>query len=112
MQQHGWTRKLSYQVKSGKQIRYHSYVESLKNDKNELICQAEKDSQTSKTNVRLSKGKRGGINQEFAINIYTLLYIKQIINRDLPYSTGNFTQCSVITYTGKESEKEWIYAYG
>ena len=37
---------------------------------------------------------------------YTQLYIKQIINKDLLYSTGNSTQCSVITYVGKESEQE------
>ena len=61
----------------------------------------------------VTKGERveGGINEEFEINIYTLLYIKQIINRDLLYSTGNSTQYSVITYMGKESEKEWIYVY-
>ena len=29
------------------------------------------------------------------INIYTLLYIKQITNKDLLYSTGNYTQCFV-----------------
>ena len=33
------------------------------------------------------------------------------INKDLLYSTGNSTQYSVITYIGKESEKEWIYVY-
>jgi len=27
------------------------------------------------------------------------------------YSTGNSTQYSVITYMGKESEKEWIWAH-
>ena len=27
------------------------------------------------------------------------------------YSTGNFTQYSVMTYMGKESKKEWIYVY-
>ena len=27
------------------------------------------------------------------------------------YSTGNSTQYSVITYMGKETEKEWIYVY-
>ena len=27
------------------------------------------------------------------------------------YSTGKPTQYSVITYMGKESYKEWIYAY-
>ena len=53
----------------------------------------------------------GGINEEFGINIYTLLYIKQIINKDLLDSTGNSIQYSVITSVGKESEKEWIYAY-
>ena len=36
---------------------------------------------------------------------------KQKIIPDLLYSTGNSTQYSVITYLGKESEKEWIYVY-
>ena len=30
---------------------------------------------------------------------------------DLMYSTGNSTQYFLITYMGKESEKEWIYVY-
>ena len=34
----------------------------------------------------------------------TLLYIK-FINKDLLYSTGNYIQYLVITYNGKESEK-------
>ena len=53
----------------------------------------------------------GEINQEFRINIYALLYIKQVNNKDLLYSTGNYTQYLVITYNGKESEKECIYVY-
>ena len=40
----------------------------------------------------------GGINQEFGININTLLHIKQITNKDLLYSTGNSTQYSIIDY--------------
>ena len=40
------------------------------------------------------------------INIYTPLYIKQMISRDLLYSTGNTPQYSMITYMGKESEIE------
>ena len=39
----------------------------------------------------------------FFVDIYTLLYIKQITSKDLMYSTGNSTQCSVMTYMGKES---------
>ena len=42
---------------------------------------------------------------EFGINIYTLLYIKQITNKDLLYSTGNYIQYFAITNKGKESQK-------
>ena len=59
-----------------------------------------------KTNLWLPKGKGGEINQEFEINVYTLLYIKQITNKDRLYSTGNYTQYFVIMYRGKESEEE------
>ena len=34
--------------------------------------------------------------------------MKQITSKDLLYSTGNNTQCLVITYNGKESKKEYI----
>ena len=30
---------------------------------------------------------------------------------NLLYSTGNWTQCSVMTSMGKESKEEWIFAY-
>ena len=58
-------------------------------------------------------GQQGGgeINQEFEINIYTLLYIKQLNNKDLLYSIGNYSQYLVINYNGKESEKEQICMY-
>ena len=57
------------------------------------------------------RGKGGGINEQFGINIYTLLHIKQITNKDLLYSTGNSTQYFVITYKGKEYENNPIYMY-
>ena len=41
---------------------------------------------------RDSGGRGGEINEDFGINIYTLLYIKEINNRDLLYSTGNYIQ--------------------
>ena len=40
-------------------------------------------------------------------HIYKLT--KQINSKDLLYITGNHIQYLVITYNGKESEKEWIY---
>ena len=48
---------------------------------------------------------------EIGIDIYTLLYIKLITNKNLLYSTRNSTQYSVMTYMGIESKKEWIYVY-
>ena len=44
------------------------------------------------------------------MNRYTVLYIKEI-NKDLLYSTGNYSQYLVIIYNGKESEKEYVYMY-
>ena len=51
----------------------------------------------------------GQINQEFGIKTCTLLYIKQVNYKDLLYSTENYTQHLVITYNGKEPEKEYMY---
>ena len=38
--------------------------------------------------------------REFNINMYTLLYLKWIINKDLLYSTGNSAQCYVAAWMG------------
>ena len=40
---------------------------------------------------------------------YKLLHVKEISNKDLLYSTGTSTQYLIITYNGKESEKEYIH---
>ena len=62
--------------------------------------------------VTRGEGWGEGITREFAIDtLYTLLYLKQITNKDLLYSTGNSTQYSAVTHMGKESKKEWIYVY-
>ena len=47
----------------------------------------------------LPKGKGRGRDK------LVLLHIKQTIHKNLLYATGNSTQCSVMTYLGKESEK-------
>ena len=36
------------------------------------------------------------------MNRFVLLNIIQVINKDLLYSTGSSTQCSIIIYKGKE----------
>ena len=48
----------------------------------------------------------GGINQEFGINIYILLYIN-----DQQGPTEQHRELYLIIHMGKESDKEWICAY-
>ena len=43
---------------------------------------------------------------EFGFNIYTLLYIYKITKKFLLNSTGDYIQYYIITYMGKESEKD------
>ena len=79
-------------------------VQSKKKDTNELISKMEIDSPTQKTNLWLPKEKERSrrIGEEVGI---ILLYIKQITNKDLLYTLGNYTQHFVITCKGKEAEK-------
>ena len=47
-----------------------------------------------------------GLSRIFSSITDTLLYIKQITNKDLLYGTGNSIQYSVVIYMGKESKSE------
>ena len=67
-------------------------MESKKQGTNELIYKTEVESQMQKTNVQLPGDKGWGVNWEIGTDVYTLLYIKQITNKDLLYSIGNSTQ--------------------
>ena len=49
--------------------------------------------------------------KEFGIYVYTLLHLKWITNRDLPYSTGNSAQYYVTTWMGGKFGREWIHAH-
>ena len=63
----------------------------------------ETDPQTQKTNLWLPEGKEGiGINWDVGLTDNTLPYVKQVNNKDLLYSTGNYIQNLVINYNGKE----------
>ena len=48
-----------------------------------------------------------GMDWEFGVDRYKLLYIEQINNKVLLYSTGNYIQYPVINHNGKE----YIYIY-
>ena len=43
--------------------------------------------------------------REFGMDLYTLLYLKHLSNRDLWYSTGNSAQCYVAAWMGGEFEE-------
>ena len=49
--------------------------------------------------------------REFGMDMYTLLYLKQITNKDVLYSTGNSAQCYVAAWMGREFGGEWIHVY-
>ena len=42
------------------------------------------------------------------MDMYTPLYLKWIIDKDLLYSTGNSAQCYVAAWMGGEFGGEWI----
>ena len=44
----------------------------------------------------------------FRININTILYTRQVNNKDLLYNKGNYIQYLVVTFNVKESEKEYM----
>ena len=52
--------------------------------------------------VTIGEGKGEGIVREFGINMYTLLYLKWITNKDLLYSMGNSVQCDMAARMGGE----------
>ena len=86
-----------------RQIYNITYMWNLRNNKNESIYKTETDSQAQKITLWFPKrkGRRGGISQKYEINLYKLLLIKMISNKDLLYSTGNYIQYHVITYNEK-----------
>ena len=47
--------------------------------------------------VRIKLPSWEGMDWEFGMDIYTLLCLKEITKKDLPYSVGNSAQYSVIT---------------
>ena len=49
--------------------------------------------------------------REFGMDMYTLLYLKQITNKALLYSIGNSAQCYVAAWMGGEFGGKWIHVY-
>ena len=61
--------------------------------------------------VTRGEGWEEGIVREFRIDRYTLLYLKWITNKDLPYNTGNSAQCYVAAWMWVGFGGIWINEY-
>ena len=49
--------------------------------------------------------------KEFGMDMYTLLHLKWITNKDLLHNTGNSALCYVAAWMGGEFGGEWIPDY-
>ena len=66
-----------------------------KNYTDELICKAQIETQTQRTDIWIPGVKGGRMRQEIGMNIYTPLCIKQITNQNVLCSTGNYTPTKI-----------------
>ena len=57
--------------------------------KRKIFYKTEIDSKILKPNLQLPKTLGGEIKWEFGIDVYTLLYMEWMSNKDLTYRTGN-----------------------
>ena len=64
--------------------------------------------------LNVYQGGRVGEKDRFGFedNMYALLYLKQITNKDLLYSIGNSAQCYVAAWMGVLGENGYMYMYG
>ena len=63
--------------------------------------------------MNLGLPQRKGVDELRGCDQHTYTTMCKIDNsKDLLYSTGNYTQYFVITYKGKESEKEYMCNWG
>ena len=69
----------------------------LENGTDKRTCVQSRNRDTEKKHTVTKGWKEGGMNREMGTDIYTLLCIKQVTNENLLYSSGNSTECSVVT---------------
>ena len=76
-------------------------------DANEFMYKTQRDPQ----NEFMAAGRKDvgeGTVKEFGMDMYTLLYLKRITNKDLLYSTGNSARYYVAAWMGGDTGREWI----
>ena len=85
----------------------------VKNYTNEHIYEVETNLTDVENKFMVIKGEQWGEGYLKSLELAYKYYCieKEITNKDLLCITGNPTQYSVITFMGKESEKEQIHVY-
>ena len=74
------------------------HAESEKIGTDDLIYKStNRDTDREQTYGHKGRERGGGMNWETGTDMYIPLHIKQITTENLLYSTGNSTQCSVVT---------------
>ena len=66
---------------------------------------------THRTRKRIYGCQGEGTVRECGVDMYTLIYLKWITNKDLRYSMWNSAQCPVATWMRGECGGEWIHVY-
>ena len=91
-----------------REIWYIPYMWNLKsNGTNELTYKTETDSENKLIVTREERWGWKGVCWELEIDMYTLLYLKWITNKDLLYCTGNSAQCYVATWWEGSLRENW-----
>ena len=87
------------------------YMWNLKgDDTNELIKQIQPHRFREQTYGCHGEGCVGR-HREFGMDLYILLYLKSVTNKDLLSSTWNTAQCYVTAWMGEEFGGEWVHVY-
>ena len=102
------------EVSQAEKDKYFTYMQNLKKDIQINLFTKQKQGHRSRKQIYGYQGDwRGRDKLGDWDYTYTLLCIlctyKQVTNKGLLYSTGNFTQYSVMTCMGIDSEKDYIY---
>ena len=90
---------------------YHLIFSKGKSEVTNLVLGLRKCKELFSLKVILLRGMGEGIVRKFGMGVFTLLYLKQITNKDLLYSTGNSAQCYVAAWMGGEFGEEGIQVY-
>ena len=89
-------------------ILYHLHLGYIFLKGHKLTYLQNRNKFTDFEKLLVTKGDRwrvGGMGWGFGTGICTLRYMEWLAKGDLLYSTGNYTQYSVIIYVGKESKR-------